>query len=244
VKEHHSWARARFVVETSSNWNLSATVRRDRSVPSLLVIRAPIWLEKSFWQMGRALTRCHPVPEFAAVQARALFRHCPRCGRPLASPVSGNALDCAGCGFRYFFNPAVAVAVFITRSDDHVLLIRRAKEPAKDRLAPPGGFIDFDERAEDAVRREIREEIGLELAAVRFLSSQPNAYFYREVTYPVLDLFFVADAASDRMTVDAGEVAAVDWHPISNVRSEDLAFPSMQVAWRDFLESRSRGGRP
>lgn len=162
------------------------------------------------------------------------FLHCPRCAvRIPDSTLSGsNPFDCAACGFRYYFNPAAAVAVFITRPDGRVLLIRRAKEPAQGRLAPAGGFIDIGERAEDAVGREIAEELGIRLENVRFLCSQPNRYEFRGVTYPVLDLFFTATTPDTELDPDPGEVSSADWHDPNSVCEADLAFPSMQAAWR------------
>lgn len=48
-----------------------------------------------------------------------------------------------------------------------VLLVRRGAEPFKDRWAFPGGFMEIDESAEEGVRRELREETGLECGRVR-----------------------------------------------------------------------------
>jgi len=107
-------------------------------------------------------------------------------------------MACMACGFRLYFNPAVAVAVFVQDAAGRVLLIRRAKEPGAGKLAPPGGFIDVGERAEDAVHREVHEEVGLRLTDLRFLGSQPNEYLFGGVLYPVLDLFFKTRVRSRR----------------------------------------------
>ncbi|HRI14876.1 MAG TPA: NUDIX domain-containing protein [Verrucomicrobiota bacterium] len=126
----------------------------------------------------------------------------------------------------------MAVAVIIQRADGRVLLIRRAKDPARGRWAPPGGFIDIGETAEHAAVREIREEVGLELAELTFLCSQPNDYPFADVTYPVLDLFFEAHVTQDQTNADDEEVTSLEWIDPDSVLAEDLAFPSMQAAWR------------
>lgn len=88
-----------------------------------------------------------------------------------------------------------------------------------------------------AAAREIREEVGLEICRIRFLCSQPNAYHYGEVTYPVLDLFFTAWAAEGAEARVIEEVESVEWVEPSLVVSEDLAFPSMQKAWAIWRDS-------
>lgn len=161
------------------------------------------------------------------------FQFCPRCGQPVREGAAqAAAFACGACGFRYFFNAAAAVAAFVRRGDGRWLFIRRAQDPGQGKLAPAGGFIDLGETAEAAVRREFREELGIELGPLSFLCSGPNTYLYREVTYPTLDLFFVTammDGAEPR-ALEGG--AGFDWFEAADVRPEDLAFPSMQAAWR------------
>ncbi|HTH47238.1 MAG TPA: NUDIX domain-containing protein [Candidatus Limnocylindria bacterium] len=166
----------------------------------------------------------------------AHFHHCPRCGQALAAGAKQAAsLECGACGFRYYFNAGAAVAAFVRQGDGRWLFIRRAKEPGRGKLAPAGGFVDIGETAEAAIRRELREEIGVTLETVTFLCSQPNSYLYRDVTYPTLDLFFVATLAAGSEPQVLEEVTSFGWFKAQEVAAEDLAFPSMQAAWRQVL---------
>ena len=65
----------------------------------------------------------------------ALFRFCPRCGAAHGETPRPEPFHCEACGFLFFFNPAVAVAALVVRDDGRALFIRRAKEPARGRLA-------------------------------------------------------------------------------------------------------------
>lgn len=166
------------------------------------------------------------------------FHHCPRCGvRQTSLPVS-NVFTCDACSFTLYFSSANATSAFIQRDDGKVLFIRRAKEPAKGRLAPPGGFIDVGETAEQGVRREIREEVGLELVDLQFLCSQPNSYFYKDVTYPVLDFFFTARAVAADSARALDDVASFCWLEPEQVSADDIAFPSMRAALAFWVEKR------
>jgi ADP-ribose pyrophosphatase YjhB (NUDIX family) len=158
------------------------------------------------------------------------FNHCPQCGTKQGRSASEDFFECATCGFAYFINAGAAVAAFVQGGDGRWLFIRRAKEPGKGNLAPPGGFIDIGETAEDAAHREVREELGIELSELRFICSEPNTYLYREVSYPTLDLFFTARLAPDAQPRALEDVASFGWFQASEVK--DLAFPSMQAAWR------------
>jgi ADP-ribose pyrophosphatase YjhB (NUDIX family) len=171
---------------------------------------------------------------------RDFFHHCPRCGVRQAAPPAANVLDCAACGFRLFFNAACAVVAFIRDDAGRWLFIRRAREPAAGKLAPPGGFIDIGERAEEALHREIREEVGLALTDVAFLSSEVNHYLHRDVTYPVLDLCFTARAAEPSAARALDEVAGLAWLTPGEVAPDELAFSSMRAAWARLVLSPER----
>src|SRR4051812_49085774 len=109
------------------------------------------------------------------------FAHCPRCGapqRPDDRRDRGGPLRCLACGFTLYFNAASAVAVIIVREDGQALFIRRAKDPGKGKLGMPGGFVDAGERAEEALAREVSEEVGLEGVTATYLGSYPNSYVY------------------------------------------------------------------
>jgi ADP-ribose pyrophosphatase YjhB (NUDIX family) len=160
-----------------------------------------------------------------------LFRFCPRCAAPRAAENVGQTpLRCSGCGFTFYFNPTVAAACYIFDPRGLLLTIRRAKEPSAGKLGVPGGFIDFGESAEDGMRREVREEVGVEITNVRFLVSYPNLYHYRDVIYPVVDLYFAADAVNPEAARPLDAVAAIEWRNLADLPDEELAFDSMRVA--------------
>lgn len=160
-----------------------------------------------------------------------IFRFCPRCGVARTAPTATpEPFRCAACGFVFFFNPAVAVAALVLRDDGQALFIRRAKEPAKGRLALVGGFVDPGESAEEALRREVREEVRLELDDLRFLSSRPNDYPYQGTIYPVVDLVFVARARDPHQAAALDGVASLEWQDPRAVALDDLAFASMRDA--------------
>ena len=163
------------------------------------------------------------------------FKFCPRCGASSFQQQARNLLSCSNCGFHFYRNPAVAVAAIIVDSESKILLIRRAKDPAKGKLALPGGFVDFDETAESALHREISEELGLALQSIAYLTSQPNQYLYREVTYPVLDLFFVCRPVATETSLMRTEVESVCWLAPDEIDLREIAFDSMKEALRCYF---------
>jgi ADP-ribose pyrophosphatase YjhB (NUDIX family) len=169
------------------------------------------------------------------------FHHCPRCGRPLPRPGQPPCVTCGDCGFTLYFNPAVSVAAFITAEDGRTLFIRRAKEPARGRLAIPGGFVDFSETAEAALQREVREEVGVEVADPAYLCSAVNGYEFKGVTYPVLDLYFIARTVNANARA-LDDVASVAWLRPEEINLEEIAFSSMRRAVEIWLQRSDRAG--
>jgi ADP-ribose pyrophosphatase YjhB (NUDIX family) len=171
------------------------------------------------------------MPPMEAIRHLA---YCGRCGARAAKQTGnrGGPFRCSACGFTLFFNAAGAVAAVIRRADGRALFVRRANDPAKGRLALPGGFVDPGESAEEALAREIREEVGLELRGVRYSSSHANEYDYDGVRYHTVDLFFVAtvDDPDEAKALDA--VEALVWMDPLTMPLAEVAFESMRAALR------------
>lgn len=174
--------------------------------------------------------------------AAELFRYCPRCASECRaeSTVGINPFRCGQCGFTFYFNTASAVAVIIEDAEGRVLLIRRGREPAKGKLAMAGGFTDPGETGEEATRREIREELGLELDELHYLGTWPNMYHAGGFTVPVLDIFFRARLATTTLTLDPDEVSGAEWLDPREVDPHMIAFSSMRQALAAYLGHGSR----
>lgn len=124
-----------------------------------------------------------------------VFKYCPRCGAAALRAAGPKLLRCAACGFELYLNPAAAVGGVLVDDDGRMVVLVRGREPGRGRWDLPGGFVDPGETVEEALRREIREEIGLEVAGLRYLGSWPNVYEYMGVRYRTVDLGFVCTAA-------------------------------------------------
>jgi len=100
----------------------------------------------------------------------AEVRFCVRCGSELKPELRFGKLrpTCHQCGWIYFPDPKVAVAVLICQNDQ-VLLVRRVNEPYRGRWTLPAGFLDADEAPVAAVARECLEETGLKIRVTSLL---------------------------------------------------------------------------
>ena len=133
-----------------------------------------------------------------------LFRYCPKCGSPRFEENNFKSKKCAACGFSYYFNSSAAVAAFIVDPEGRLLVAQRAKEPAKGSLDLPGGFVDLQETAEEAVQREVLEETGLIVHRTSYLFSLPNIYTYSKFDVHTLDLFYRCEI-DDLSDLQAGD---------------------------------------
>ncbi len=158
------------------------------------------------------------------------FRHCPHCARP-SECASPREFRCAHCGFRYFHNVAAAVAAFVVH-DGHLLLTRRAHAPAAGTLDLPGGFVDPQESLEQALARELDEELSLAFApgTERYLFSLPNLYAFADVTYATADSFFRIDCVTRPLVLARDDVAEVMWVRFDEIDAAAIGLESARAA--------------
>ncbi|WP_199486783.1 NAD(+) diphosphatase [Actinomadura logoneensis] len=102
----------------------------------------------------------------------ATHGHCPRCGGETEIRQAGHVRHCPNDGSDHFPRLDPAVIMLVTDQDDRLLLARGPQWPA-DRRSVLAGFVEPGESLEQAVAREVREEVGLTVRDVRYLGSQP-----------------------------------------------------------------------
>jgi ADP-ribose pyrophosphatase YjhB (NUDIX family) len=83
--------------------------------------------------------------------------------------------------------PLVAVGAVAIRDDGALLLVRRGKAPALGRWSLPGGRVDWGETLSDALRREVIEETGLEVAPGKLAGLVERIYLDEGFHYVILD---------------------------------------------------------
>jgi len=106
------------------------------------------------------------------------WQFCPRCRGGLT--VDDDHLRCGSCGAEYWGNAIPGVQGILER-EGRVLLARRGREPRRGCWDLPGGFLHETEGAADGLRREFREETGLEVEPVRLLRVDIEPYGERHV---------------------------------------------------------------
>jgi NAD+ diphosphatase len=140
-------------------------------------------------------------------------RFCGLCGSPTRSEEAGHMRRCTspGCDAMHF--PRTDPAVIMLVTDGERALLGRNKNFLPGMYSTLAGFVEPGESLEDAVAREVREETGIEVAAVHYHSSQPWPFPAN------IMLGFHAEAASTEIAVDYGELEDARWFERGWLRS-------------------------
>lgn len=158
------------------------------------------------------------------------FAHCPHCGSDKFVTNNEKSKKCTDCGFTFYVNASAAVAAFITNNEGKLLVCKRAKEPALGTFDLPGGFVDGNETAEEAITRELSEELGAEVVKLNYLFSLPNNYLYSGLTIPTLDLFFECRIQNTDNLKACDDVASFLFIPKSELNPNDFGLDSIKKA--------------
>ncbi len=179
----------------------------------------------------RAAAMSLPTPQTGILaQARSQLdwhnRHqfCSVCGASTRPQRGGHVRRCGSCAAEHFPRTD-PVAIMLVVHGQRCLLGQPAGRFAGTGLYTAlAGFIDQGESIEEAVRREIKEEAGIEVGAVTYHSSQP---------WPFPSSLMIgchAEASSTQIVMDDQEMADVAWFTREEViRALEGAHPSMQV---------------
>lgn len=134
---------------------------------------------------------------------------CGKCGVPNKNKVGELAKECPSCGTISFprISPAVIVAIV---KKDKILLARNINFPTSF-YSVLAGFVEPGETLEECVKREVKEEVGIEVKNIKYFGSQ---------SWPFPDslmIAFTAEYANGEITVDNMEISHADWFSCCNM---------------------------
>jgi NAD+ diphosphatase len=177
----------------------SAETSPDQAAPagrSFRDLRSAFWMmEEDLWLLaGRALQ---------IVNWDRTHQYCGQCGQKTETLAHEWAKRCPACGFHSYprLSPAVITGVF---KDEKILLSHNAAFPGK-WYSISAGFVEPGETLEDCIRREIKEEVGIEVKNIQYFGSQPWPFPNS------LMLGFTAEWAGGELVPDGKEISDAGW---------------------------------
>jgi NAD+ diphosphatase len=136
-------------------------------------------------------------------------RFCGKCGTPMENRKTELARICPACGFVSFprLSPAVIMSVI---KKNHILLARSPRFPPG-MYSTLAGFVEPGETLEEAVKREVREEVDIRLGNIRYIASQPWPFPHS------IMIGFTAEYAGGEIAVDGDEIEDAGWFSVENL---------------------------
>lgn len=157
-------------------------------------------------------------------------RFCGHCGTPTEHDPKERMLRCPKCGEMIF--PKICPAVIIALTDGERILLCRSRRGVYRGYGLIAGFVEVGETAEDTVRREVMEEVGLRVKDIRYYGSQPWGLVGN------LSLGYYARLdGDDAIYLDGQELAQADWYRREDI---DLA-PDDYSLTNDMIQAFIRG---
>lgn len=146
--------------------------------------------------------------------------------------AEGSRLECGACGFVAYGHSDPTASAIVLDGEGRVLLARRAVEPDAGKWDLPGGFLDEGEHPLDALRRELREETGLEVEPLDFVGVWIDRYGKGDEAPFTLNLYWTARLLSGSPQ-PADDVSELDWFSLDSLPPEgEIAFANVAQALR------------
>ncbi|RKD88326.1 NUDIX domain-containing protein [Mangrovibacterium diazotrophicum] len=166
-----------------------------------------------------------------------VFKFCPRCGSDKFTTSGPRSKHCPDCSFSYFFNASAAASALIFDDEGRLMLTRRGINPHKGKLDLPGGFVEHDESAEEAIIRELHEELGAEVQDLKFYGTFPNQYEFSGIIVYTLDSTFIIKLKSLDNLHPQDDITGIEFHKLEDIDLNDIPFRSIQNTIKKLREN-------
>jgi NAD+ diphosphatase len=134
---------------------------------------------------------------------------CGRCGVPLRAKNDERAKECPQCGLLHFPRLAPAIIVLVERGNQ--LLLARSRHFMPGMYSVLAGFVEPGESLEEAVVREVKEEVGIEIKDIKYFGSQPWPFPHS------LMIGFTATYASGEISLSDKEIEDAGWFTVEKL---------------------------
>jgi NAD+ diphosphatase len=134
---------------------------------------------------------------------------CGRCGAPLRTKTTERAKECPTCGQLHFPRLAPAIIVLVERGGE--LLLARSRHFLPGMYSVLAGFVEPGETLEEAVVREVREEVGVTVKDIKYFGSQPWPFPHS------LMIGFTATYAGGEISLSDDEIEDAGWFTVDNL---------------------------
>lgn len=156
-------------------------------------------------------------------------RYCGRCGTKTKIKKGSMSLKCPKCGLSHHgkIQPAVIIAIH----KENKLLMAKHSYDTKVRYALIAGFVEMGESIEEAVRREVKEEVGINVKNIQYMGSQPWPFPNS------LMCAYKAEYESGEIKVDEKEIMEAKWFAKDEINEIDSDISIYSLLVEDFLSS-------
>lgn len=164
--------------------------------------------------------------------------YCPRCGTE-TKKEDFNLRICLKCDYKRFLNPRPTSAVILENDQNQILLVVRRFDPKKGTLDLPGGFIDIgEETAEDSARREIKEELGIDIDQLNYFGTFVDKYEFSGVVETTISLGFSAKFPEGQSIIVSDDISDAKWFDRDKVPYGEIGFEKMRKAIKTYVLNR------
>ena len=170
-----------------------------------------------------------------------ILKFCPKCGSGSFISPEGRCFKCNDCGFVFFINSSAAVAALFTDNEGKLLLTVRGVEPGYGMLDLPGGFVNPGESAENAVKRELKEELGIQVKNLEYLDSAPNEYIFKGYSVFTLDIAFLVTPETTEGMKARDDIIDYRFYSEEEIDYSKIPAPSINYFVRQFFVNRLSG---
>lgn len=130
--------------------------------------------------------------------------------------------SCELCAFN---NPKATITAVVIRNGK-LLLLKRQEEPFKNMLDLPGGYLNYGEKPEEGLRRELKEELNVD-AILTFITAIPGTAYWKNKEYAIISFFYLADIGNQQISLNE-ENSSATWVRVRDIDPAVIAFDSNQ----------------